>query len=34
MNRADAYNLLCEYVQDLGLRRHMFGVEAGHLQTH
>src|SRR5271169_3965423 len=29
MNRPDAYNLLCEYVQDLGLRRHMLGVEAG-----
>jgi putative nucleotidyltransferase with HDIG domain len=29
MNRTDAYQLLCEYVQDLGLRRHMLGVEAG-----
>jgi putative nucleotidyltransferase with HDIG domain len=29
MNRTDAYNLLCECVQDLGLRRHMLGVEAG-----
>jgi putative nucleotidyltransferase with HDIG domain len=29
VTRSDAYNLLCEYVQDLGLRRHMLGVEAG-----
>lgn len=28
MNRPQAYALLCEYVQDLGLRRHMEGVEA------
>lgn len=29
MNREDAYQLLCEYVNDLGLRRHMLGVETG-----
>src|SRR5687767_8941804 len=28
MNRDHAYALLTEYVQDLGLRRHMLGVEA------
>src|SRR2546421_8728797 len=28
MNRADAFALLCEYVADLGLRRHMQSVEA------
>ncbi len=28
MNRADAYSLMTEYVQDPGLRRHMLAVEA------
>ena len=28
MNRADAYALLCEYVSDIGLRRHCMSVEA------
>src|SRR5512134_38222 len=28
MNRADAYSLMCEYVQNDNLRKHMLAVEA------
>ena len=27
-NRDDAWNLVCEFVQDIGLRRHMLSVAA------
>ena len=29
MNRDDAYDLVCEYTQNEGLRRHMLAVETG-----
>ena len=28
LDRADAWNLVCEFVQDEGLRRHMLAVSA------